>query len=265
MSFFPLIRLPGVRGWTTVYNFSPNNFEAHKDKIRFANISWSDGSVWHHKLIQTLQPRDYLTIDEKQLPESVPVESLPIISLTQNILPDQTFTLEPIKTEHSILPAWRGTIGITSSNGSKSSYQGEIDPFPNNGSCLTFNYLIQNSEYCKTILLLLNIESQPAWRPAQVEVRHSLPPHDLLLSFELMTNRINILNLPKNVSDDPNVVIFCREASCIPIFMSCNEEMTQLSFEHSHPPASSVVHGNRFAAQKLMKTYWFSKLSAQCE
>ena len=46
----------------------------------------------------------------------------------------------------------------------------------------------------------------------------------------------------------------------IPFGFGLNRTAPMLSLEHTHPPASFVVHGNRFETQKIIKTNWFNIL-----
>ena len=54
-------------------------------------------------------------------------------------------------------------------------------------------------------------------------------------------------------------LIICRDMSAIPLYFSKTSDGTFLSLEHTHPPASYVIHGNRWAAQKILKKIWFSR------
>ena len=55
-------------------------------------------------------------------------------------------------------------------------------------------------------------------------------------------------------------VVICRGMASIPLYFSSYKQGSLLSLEHTHPPASLVVHGNRFGVQRQLKEYWFSQL-----
>ncbi len=75
------------------------------------------------------------------------------------------------------------------------------------------------------------------------------------------SNQINIISLNDMGFNEQNLpVIICREMAFIPLYFSSYKLGEMLSLEHTHPPASLVVHGNRFGAQKQIKEYWFSQL-----
>jgi len=48
--------------------------------------------------------------------------------------------------------------------------------------------------------------------------------------------------------------------SGIPLFLAISDSCTSMSLEHTHPPASFVIHGKRWEAQKYLKIRWSSLL-----
>jgi len=56
-------------------------------------------------------------------------------------------------------------------------------------------------------------------------------------------------------------LVVCLGMSGIPLYFSQSIDGRYLSLEHTHPPASTVVHGRRWDAQKILKQQWFSKAS----
>jgi hypothetical protein len=51
-----------------------------------------------------------------------------------------------------------------------------------------------------------------------------------------------------------------RNTSAIPFGFGYNTDKSILSLEHTHPPASLVLHGNRILIQSQIKSKWFNKL-----
>jgi hypothetical protein len=47
--------------------------------------------------------------------------------------------------------------------------------------------------------------------------------------------------------------------AAIPLYFSMDQEGQHLSLEHTHPPASLVIHGNRWAVQRSIKENWITK------
>ena len=63
-----------------------------------------------------------------------------------------------------------------------------------------------------------------------------------------------------NIKQDQLPVFICRDMAGIPFGFGLNRSAPMLSLEHTHPPASFVVHGNRFETQKIIKSNWFNIL-----
>ena len=75
------------------------------------------------------------------------------------------------------------------------------------------------------------------------------------------SNQINIISLDDMGFDEQSLpVVICRGMTSIPLYFSSYKRGELLSIEHTHPPASLVVHGNRFGVQKQLKEYWLSQL-----
>ena len=261
MSFYPILRVPGFHASVTLYNYSPNNFECSQSRYRHAYVSWANGKYWTNQQIGTLGPGESFVISQNDLPALVPAESQPFVFICNDILSHQTSNIGKIETPCTSLPAWRATISLEFKDISKTSYQGEIDPFPESGTCLTFNYLTQQDSTIETWLIALNLIKPPLLKQAEIKFfdpAHSPAP----IHQELMhTNGINSFLLPQDISQNENIVITCEESSFVPLFFSHNQDRTQLSLEHTHPPASSAIYGDRFKAQKIIKHNWMSHLS----
>ena len=106
----------------------------------------------------------------------------------------------------------------------------------------------------------MNLEKFPESRKAVVEI-YDAHSKKLLKIQSAYSNQINIVSLNDMGFNEQNLpVIICREMAFIPLYFSSYKLGEMLSLEHTHPPASFVVHGNRFGAQKQIKEYWFSQL-----
>jgi hypothetical protein len=55
------------------------------------------------------------------------------------------------------------------------------------------------------------------------------------------------------------VLAVSRDLTGIPLYLSYTSNFSQLSFEHTHPPAELVVFGDRNSYQKDMKYYWLTE------
>ena len=261
MSFYPILRVPGFQGSVTLHNYSPNNFQSSKLRCRRAYVSWANGQCWTNHQIGTLAPGESLVISQNDVKRLVPAESLPFAFMCNDVLSHQTSNLGEIETPSSSLPAWRATISLEFKDVSKTSFQGEIDPFPESGTCLTFNYLSQPDSTIETWLLALNLIAPPLLKQAEIQFFDPGQSRAPIHREVIYTNSINAFLLPRNIAQDENIVITCEEASFVPLFFSYNQDRTQLSLEHTHPPASSAIYGNRLKAQKTIKHNWISYLS----
>ena len=262
MSFYPILRVPGFQSSVTLHNYSPNNFQSSKARCRHAYVSWANGKYWTNHQIKTLAPGESFVISGNDLTGLVPHESQPFVFMCNDVLSHQTDSIAEIKTPFSSLPAWRATISLEFGNISKTSYQGEIDPFPELGTCLTFNYLSQQDSTSETWLLAINLTNPPLLKQAEIQFFDPSQPRAPIYRELMRTNGLNTFLLPRNIAQNEDVVIICEESSFVPLFFSHNQDRTQLSLEHTHPPASSAIYGNRFKAQKIIKHNWISYLSA---
>lgn len=261
MSYYPLLRAPGCSGVTTLYNFAPNNYEERAKRERFVNLTWSDGQLWQSRKLATLKYGETMRIRAADVTGIVPEDALPLLSLSDITLPYEIDKLPTTGMPYTSTPNWRATLGLESSCGASTCYQGELDPFPLPGSMLTFGHFMQSGVEVENYLLLINLEASPKARKARLEVRDAAQPNRLLTSSLIFNNQVNIIKLSwidMNEAELP--VLVCRNMSGIPLYFSRTSDSRYLSLEHTHPPASTVVHGRRWDAQKLLKQLWFSKV-----
>lgn len=259
MSFFPILTAPGCKGRTTVFNFPPNNWEKIRKDKRLINLTWTDGVKWRSEPIGELAFGDAREFTYDDLKTYLPPDALPLLSLGAEALP-ATSQLLPESQRVTVVPSWRATLGLFSPTAS-TCYQGELDPFPAPGSLLTFAPFIQFSKEVKNFMLLLNVEKKSQIRKSLVEIYDSANPENLKGSFEVQNNNISIIPLDElTLGTDDLPVIICKGMSGIPLYFSKTIDGNCLSLEHTHPPASFVIHGKRIEAQKILKTDWFTKL-----
>lgn len=260
MTFFPILSAPGCTGKTTIYNFPPNNFEDWRRKPLTINLTWADEDHWRSVSLGELAFGSMQSYARSDLAAHLPSNDvLPLLSLSSKPLP---FTCEilPTSTPSCSLPAWRATLGLTT-NYAATSYQGELDPFPVPGSLLTFAPFVQFGENIRNYMLLLNLESCPKSRSSILEIYNSAVPELIKGRFEVRSNSISIIKLDcLGITPKQLPVIICKDMSGIPLYFSKTADGSFLSLEHTHPPASYVIHGQRWDAQKLLKSNWFARL-----
>jgi hypothetical protein len=258
MSFFPLLSAPNCNGWVGLSNFAPNNWEVWFNNSKYINVTWASQDVWKTKSIGVLKPGETTDITSKDLVGIVPQDAFPLLSLTNTARNEESDELPKFDSVQTYFPISRATLGL-SSTGASTSYQGELEPFPIQGSLLTFGPLLQFGAEIANYLILLNIESTPLTRYAELEI-YDASSCNLIGKETVKNNACNVIllnNFKINPEDLP--LFICRNMAFIPLYFSTTLDGEYLSLEHTHPPASLVVHGQRWLAQKSLKKRWFEK------
>ncbi len=260
MPYYPLLKAPGAQGWTSLCNFPPNNWESNRGRQQFINVTWATEGHWTSKILGVIEPGELRTINASDVAGVVPANALAFLSLTRSSLPAQSNVLPKLDVAETSVPAWRATLGLSTSV-AQTSYQGELDSFPPQGSLLTFGPFLQFGEGIKNHLILLNLENSPKSRSAELEI-YDTAGLKSRGRFTVISNAANCIPLDELgfVPGDLPLII-CRGMAAIPLYFSSSMDGAFLSLEHTHPPASLVVHGRRWEAQKLLKNRWFAKVA----
>ena len=261
MSFFPLFNILETKGFCTVHNFSPNNWEKSHKKTKKLWLFFLRDSLWNSKKICEIKYGDSFSVEMENLKfmnENID-SNLVILQLRKddnipkkmNFLPKSQFIFT--KT-----PEWRATVGF-SLGLSQTSYQGEINPFPEKGSLLTFHPFVQQTNI-ENYFVFVNLETSPIRRYSIIEIY--LPRKKKFIDrVKVYNNHANIISLDKyEFSKNELPTFICRNMAGIPFGFGINRTSPMLSLEHTHPPASFTLHGSRFQVQKRIKTSWFNKL-----
>ena len=259
MSYYPILSAPYCTGETTLYNFSPNNWESTKKNRQYVNLTYAQEGLWHSLVLDELDYHAYKKISYKDIVDLIPEGVLPLLSLSNTALSKTSEQLPALDCNRTAVPEYRSTLGLKS-NFTTTSYQGEINPFPSPASLLTFSPFLQFGKDVENYLLFLNIEKSPKNRTAEVEIYDT---HSKLLkkTQKVYSNQVNIIALDGCGLDEQSLpVVICRTMAAIPFYFSSYKQGELLSFEHTHSPASLVVLGNRFHTQKQLKEHWFSQL-----
>jgi hypothetical protein len=259
MSYFPLLKAPGCHGWTTLFDFAPNDWEERQRIARFANVTWSDGAQWQTRPLGRLEYGEARTVTSADLAGTAPSDALALLSLTAAPASGQSGLLPTTGMPRSSYPQWRGTLGLDSGR-ARTCYQGELDPFPAPGSLLTFGPFLQTGAGLENYLLFMNVETAAASRTARLEIHDAAAPGSPRATCEVRNNSINVVPLDGlDIGENDLPVIICRQMSGIPLYFSRSTDGAFLSIEHTHPPASSVILGRRWEAQRILKQIWFSR------
>lgn len=260
MSYYPLLKVSGAQGWVTLCNFSPNNWEAGATRNQLVNVTWCADDVWITACLGTLEVGKTRTVTAQDLQGLVPDSALPLLSLTQNPLPPQSPRLPKLDGVKTATPAWRASLGLSTLQ-AQTSYQGEMDPFPAPASLLTFGPFVQFGAEINNYLILLNLESSPSPRTDTLMI-YDAHHQALKGQFDVHNNQANVIPLDGLGFHSTDLPLFvCRTMAAIPLYFSRTADGNFLSLEHTHPPASLVVHGKRWEAQKILKNRWFEKVN----
>jgi len=259
MSYFPILNVPNTFGWTTLSNFPPNNWENKGHFDRWINISFPEGDKWHSRSLGVLKLNATKKINYSDISEGKNPDFFAVLSLTKDPLPNYSNYLPQPDPLRNTTPEWRASVGI-SSKYTNVSYQGEIEPFSSSGSLLTFCPFLQNGPNIKNFLLFINIEKSPISRKSKISF-YDAKNITLKGIREIKNNHLNIISLDEfNFNETDLPVIMCNDMAGIPLFFSKTLDGEFLSLEHTHPPASFVIHGKRWEAQKIIKQRWFSRV-----
>ena len=146
---------------------------------------------------------------------------------------------------------------------SVSSYQGD---FPYNmskikGTFLAFDALSFNSlKGIKNKLIFINLFSQELLEKKQFSLHmNNSITKGIIKKQSYFHNSAAIMDFDSH-KDFP-YIFYSKDTLGIPIFISYHEDLdSNLSLEHSHPPAEYFFGENKFIGQQAVKSNWFSKL-----
>ncbi len=260
MPFFPLSNILDTKGFCTVHNYTPNNWQNTEANIKTLWAIYSDGNHWMTKKLESIEVGDSKTIhyEDFGLPTMANISPLIALQFRRTNLPERLDSLPSQEFAFTTAPEWRSTVGFSLGT-TQTSYQGEINPFPPKASLLTFHPFIQYNEI-NNYFAFINIEQNPIYRTALLEI-YNARTLKLIDTVEVRNNSTNVIPLDiYNFTAQDLPVFVCRSMAGIPFGFGINAEAPMLSLEHTHPPASFAVHGQRFMVQKKIKEHWFSIL-----
>ena len=86
-------------------------------------------------------------------------------------------------------------------------------------------------------------------------------PELIIKDTEIKSNSCNFIDLNNlNIEEDELLVCYTKSMSGIPLFLSFSNDDRTMSLEHTHPPSSFLIHGNRNNLQRIIKENWFNIL-----
>lgn len=261
MPFFPLLNTTKAAGFTSVHNFSPNNWENQCEETKTVWAIYSDGIKWKTKKLDSLDPGASKTYHYSELHKHINAKEQPLIvlQLRKTSLAETLDELPPQEFTYTKTPEWRATVGFNLLE-SQTSYQGEIDPFPPRASLLTFHPFIQYQKI-KNYFLFINVEKSPTYRESSIEI-YEANSRNFVDEVKVFGNHTNLIELDQYGFSPTDLPVFIsRSMAGIPFGLGVSDDKKMLSLEHTHPPASFAVHGERFKVQAEIKRQWFNALT----
>ena len=109
-------------------------------------------------------------------------------------------------------------------------------------------------------LLILNLSNEPEFRSSQIHLFNS-STKELKGTETVQTNSVTTIELDKyDFQSDELPVFYSPDMAGIPFGLCISDDKKMLSMEHTHPPASFVLFGDRLKAQGLIKKNWINSL-----
>ena len=252
------MKTPNLNGFCDLVYESPNNWENRIHKPISLYLLWSNGNRWLSKKISEMNYGDEIRLVTNDIDEKCLATGLALIYPSLEPIEPELSTLPSRKVWYSEIPAWRNTSGFYNEF-TQVSYQSDIEPLPSKASLLTFHPFIQFGDVINN-LLVLNVTNDPKIQSGKISMFNSFDKSfvaDTLISTNSLTTiPLDIYNFKP--TDLP--VFYSPEIAGIPFGLGIAKSGKMLSLEHTHPPASLVLHGNRRAIQGKIKKSWIEKL-----
>lgn len=259
--FFPLMKTADLEGFLDLIYEAPNNWENKIRKTIYVHIIWSEHSHWRTRQIAVMNKGDIFRINTKDLDPKILPNNLALVYPSLCPLPVKVPSLPTEKTWYSEVPAWRNTSGFYNSF-AQVSYQADIEPLPSKASLMTFHPFIQFSEI-ENRLLILNATNAPEIIESNIQIYNS-DKMELIAEEKVKTNSLTTIYLDQYGFLPTDLPIFyCPDMAGIPFGLGISNDSKMLSMEHTHPPASLVLHGNRRAIQGTIKKNWMSRMKSK--
>ena len=252
------MKTPNLNGFCDLVYESPNNWENRIHKPISLYLLWSNGNRWLSKKISEMNYGDEIRLVTNDIDEKCLATGLALIYPSLEPIEPELSTLPSRKVWYSEIPAWRNTSGFYNEF-TQVSYQSDIEPLPSKASLLTFHPFIQFGDVINN-LLVLNVTNDPKIQSGKISMFNSF---DKSFVADTLISTNSLTTIPLDVysfkpTDLP--VFYSPEIAGIPFGLGIAKSRKMLSLEHTHPPASLVLHGNRRAIQGKIKKSWIEKL-----
>jgi len=252
--FFPIMKSLNLEGFASMVYEPPNSWENLFRKQVFLYLLWSTGDSWATHLLGELKKGESIMVSSINLPIGALDTSLALIYPSEFKLPSKLAELPSKRFWVSTTPPWRNTSGFRTSR-CQTSYQAEVEPFPEKATLLTFHPFIQFGSI-QNYLLTLNITKSPEIFKKTlmvVDSRSKLKIDEVRVS----TNSLTTIPLDTyGFKPDELPIFYSPNMAAIPFGLGVSADGNMLSLEHTHPPQSLVLFGKRFEIQGKIKNNW---------
>ena len=252
------MKTPNLEGFLDLIYQAPNNWENRIHKKIYMHLIWSENSHWRTQQVAIMSRGDVYRLKTDEIDEGIMQNNLALAYASLSPLPEQIPSLPTEKTWFSEVPAWRNTSGFYNLF-AQVSYQADVEPLPSKASLMTFHPFIQFSEV-ENRLVVLNATNSPELVESNIQIYNS-NEMKLIAEEKVITNSLTTIYLDKYEFQPSDLPIFyCPNMAGIPFGLGISNDSRMLSMEHTHPPASLVLHGDRRAIQGKIKKNWISRI-----
>lgn len=258
--FFPLLKVLDLKGFVEILYLPPNNWENKETRPMKIYAIWSDGNIWRTELQKEIEFGQNVRFDSDSVNPDILKSGLCLMYPTPFALPPVLEKLPEEPYWFSNVPDWRATSGLMNDS-TQTSYQSELFPLPSKASMLTFHPFIQFNAL-SNYLLVLNIIREPIITSNSLEIFNSTNLERRGMA-QLNTNSASIIHLDEFEFSPSDLPLFLsRKMAGIPFGLGVSRDCSMLSLEHTHPPASLVILGDRSRVQGNIKKRWIERIDA---
>ena len=101
MSYFPILKAPYCIGKTTLYNFSPNNWELVDKCEQTVSLTYIKDDLWYSVALEKLVYQAYKVVKHNDISNLIPDGALALLSLSKEELPRTSAELPVLNCSHS--------------------------------------------------------------------------------------------------------------------------------------------------------------------
>ena len=255
--FFPLMKSMDLQGWVNIVYFPPNNWEYLDKKPKYLYLIYPNGTKWRTVFLEKINFNDSKDYSTKDFEKIFSHTSLGLIYPSPVLLETELSFLPDYKTWKTHIPEWRATSGFKKGS-VQVSYQSDLEPLPEKGSLLTFHPFIQFGNL-KNYLVVLNAMSSPNLKVNQLLLFDS-KTKKFISQERIQSNSVTTIDLDQfNFSKTDLPVFISTKMAAIPFGLGISTDARFMSLEHTHPPGSFVVRGDRNKVQKTIKSKWLAE------